>query len=617
MTITTFDEIIDNPRIFKMILDEVLHDWPGSYDIMPVESPQDRKIKEHENKFADFCLKVRESTEGIRRCMDCDLEYSKIAEESKKPLYYSCHAGLMEIAVPIMVGGKLVATIFCGQHRSLDIDLEKRAIEKTNQTEIDLGYEPGELLKLREKAHIISYDRVRDIEEKLGEVATYVSTLGLRKLEAEQAKKELSIRLRETNAIQKLLFELSDVLDNLDDFWQRLDVVIKKICEIIGANIGLFIDFDGQIMNEKKSGIVRSIANLPNNFKGKVMKCEAYIGNALVTMHPSVHEISIDQAKDTFADVRERFIEQDAPYKLAIVPIKLEPNRVGAMLFVLSKYKDTSSSLNIADELSLLTQAGTHISTAYGNCLLYQKQKILAEFQSGWLEDVSHQILAPITGILGQTENLSKHFRDWQKASPQRIDNSLITLTELAEWATRMAKNFAWVANDHNHPRELSFRLEDDVPGKFIGYARNVQGFAKTRGITRVHVDSESVKQLNNRIVIDNKLFKQAVANLLDNAVKYANVKTEILIYANLTATQGHIHIADYGIPLLETEIDKIFNRYYRTEAAKQKYVIGSGIGLEIAREIIRLHSGELTASPSVRTPIGWKTTFVISLPLK
>ena len=180
-----------------------------------------------------------------------------------------------------------------------------------------------------------------------------------------------------------------------------------------------------------------------------------------------------------------------------------------------------------------------------------------------------------------------------------------------------MAKNFAWVANDHKQPRNLKLRLEVDVPGKLIGFARDVQGFAKTRGITSVHVDDEFVMQLNNRIAFDIKLFRQAVTNLLDNAVKYANTNTEILLNASLTPEWGNINISNYGIPLKEDEIEKIFERYYRTEAAKQRSIIGSGIGLGIAREILHLHKGDLLALPSVPTALGWKTVFVISLPLK
>jgi len=297
------------------------------------------------------------------------------------------------------------------------------------------------------------------------------------------------------------------------------------------------------------------------------------------------------------------------------VPVRLKPKQAGAMIFFITDSKDISKGLEIKEEFSLLTQVSAHIAIAYGNCFLYQKQKEFIELQNDWLEDVSHQILAPLTGILGQTENLARSFKVWQKTNPQRIDSTLENLTELSDWATRMARNFAWVARGESR-FNMNMILEEDVPSRLIGYARNVQALARTCGIQKVHVDNDSVKHLNGKITIDNKLFKQAVTNLLDNAIKYANPKTDVIISAGVSEEYGFIKIANYGIPIFESEVEKIFDKYYRTDSAKKKYSVGSGIGLGIAREIMRLHNGDLTVSPSVETTIGWKTTFVISLPL-
>jgi signal transduction histidine kinase len=335
-----------------------------------------------------------------------------------------------------------------------------------------------------------------------------------------------------------------------------------------------------------------------------------------------IQPITIDlQREDAFSDflkeLEKTYPNKDLVDKAAVIPVRLDPEHLGAMILFILSSRDIIGGVAIKDEVSLLTQAATQIATAYGNCILYEKQKELADIQNEWLENVSHQILAPINGILGQTENLSRQFRVWQKSNPQRIDNTLITIVELSDWATRMAKNFAWAAQGVNRQREIAMRLEDDVPGRLIGYARNVQGLARTQGISRVHVDIDSVKWLNSRIVIDNKLFKQAVMNLLDNAVKYASRKTEVTLMASISTIYGCINVIDYGLPIREYEVEEIFNRYYRTKEAREIYSVGSGIGLGIAREIMRLHGGDLVVTPSIQTDMGWKTTFVISLPLK
>ena len=615
MTTTKIEEIIVNPGIFRIILDEFFHDQQSSFDIMPVEDPDSRLFKNHA-RMAKFCKRIRRRKDGLRRCMDCDIEFAEKAKNAGKPLHYMCHAGLMDIAVPIIVGNELVATIFCGQSRSKDKTLEKEAIKRTSALEVELDFKKGELLKLRDEAPALFEGQFEETKNKLWEVSTYVSSLGSQKLEAERARRDLSFRLKETEAIQEILLKLSNIVDDVEKFWKRLDVVLQKICVIIEASAGLFVTYDSSIPGKENRGFIQSVANLSESLSGKFLSYAPKITECFREMIPIVEPFSDELISgDLFAEVEKYLSTQDKPSQIAIVPVRLEPARVGAMIFFVSSSSDVSKGLEIEEELSLLTQAGTHIATAYENCLLYQEQKELAEIQSAWLEDVSHQILAPLTGILGQTENLARLFKAGQNTNPQRIENILENLIELSNWATRMARNFAWVAKGQKH-FNMNMMLEDDVPGKLIGYARNVQGLARTSEVRKVHVSSDSVRQLNGKIVTDNKLFKQAVTNLLDNAVKYANPGTDVVINASMSQTHGFIAITNYGIPVLESEVGKVFDRYYRTESAKKKYSVGSGIGLGIARDIMHLHGGDLTVSPSVKTEYGWKTTFVISLPL-
>jgi signal transduction histidine kinase/ligand-binding sensor protein len=615
---TKFEQIIDNPTIFKIILDEFFHDWPGSYDVMPVENHDERFFKNHE-KFAEFCQKVRSKEEGNKRCMGCDIEFSRQAKKQGKPKYYMCHAGLMDIAVPIIVGDELIATIFCGQSRPWDERLEEKALALSSKTEKELGLKDGELLELRAKAPIISLAQIEDLKSRLWEVATYVSRLGSSKLEAEKARRDLAYRLFETEAIQEILLELSGALYDVETFWKKLENALDKICQIVGASFGLFATCEKSVDKEGVVGKIKSSSAIPRSIGNLVyLSCSPRISQTIAEMQPSIIDVNEEHVFFDFLDkFKLQYPENNPIDKIAIIPVRLDPENLGAVILFLSKKQDVSKSLDLRDELSLLSQTATQIATVYGNCVLYERQKELANIQSEWLENVSHQIIAPINGILGQAENLSRYYKTWQKNAPHKIDNTVITLTELADWANRMARNFAWVASATSHPLALNLRLEDDLLGKLIGYARNVQGAAKARGIYKVHVDIDSVKALNNRVVIDSKMFKQAITNLLDNAVKYSNFKTEVSIESSMSKTHGYIYITNFGIPLTVNDVDKIFDRYYRTEVAKERYVIGSGIGLEIAREIMRMHGGDLIAKPSMQTAAGWKTTFVVSLPLK
>lgn len=62
--------------------------------------------------------------------------------------------------------------------------------------------------------------------------------------------------------------------------------------------------------------------------------------------------------------------------------------------------------------------------------------------------------------------------------------------------------------------------------------------------------------------------------------------------------------------PIPEGEEERIFERYYRTDDAKRKDPTGTGIGLQVARDIIKSHGGELKAKPSTKVSDGFKTVF-------
>ena len=87
MGTTKFEEIIGNPRIFKIILDEFFHDWSGHYDIMPAETPSDRLFMNNV-RITKFCQKVRSKKEGFDLCMNCDVKFADKLRKEGKPKYY-------------------------------------------------------------------------------------------------------------------------------------------------------------------------------------------------------------------------------------------------------------------------------------------------------------------------------------------------------------------------------------------------------------------------------------------------------------------------------------------------------------------------------------------------
>lgn len=95
-------------------------------------------------------------------------------------------------------------------------------------------------------------------------------------------------------------------------------------------------------------------------------------------------------------------------------------------------------------------------------------------------------------------------------------------------------------------------------------------------------------------VAIDKGLFKIAVNNLLTNAIKYSDPGGQIVLTATESDETIHISVRDKGIGIPEDEQARVFDKFYRAEAAKTGDRKGHGLGLALAREIVHLHHGTL-----------------------
>jgi signal transduction histidine kinase len=120
-------------------------------------------------------------------------------------------------------------------------------------------------------------------------------------------------------------------------------------------------------------------------------------------------------------------------------------------------------------------------------------------------------------------------------------------------------------------------------------------------------------------VAIDRPHFTMVLENLIDNAIKYSPAGSAVTI--NLadvklhpSAPQVELRVTDEGIGIRPTDAPKIFNRFFRSEAAAKMAPAGRGLGLHIAREIIKKHGGTLGFKSPVANGKG--TEFHLTLPI-
>src|SRR6202044_392895 len=110
----------------------------------------------------------------------------------------------------------------------------------------------------------------------------------------------------------------------------------------------------------------------------------------------------------------------------------------------------------------------------------------------------------------------------------------------------------------------------------------------------------------------DSNGLHEVLQNLLDNAVQYTPDGGRIEVSASSDAGEVIITVSDTGIGIPQAEQERIFERFYRVDAARSREAGGTGLGLSIAKHIVEAHGGRL----SVESATGQGSKFSFSIPL-
>ena len=115
---------------------------------------------------------------------------------------------------------------------------------------------------------------------------------------------------------------------------------------------------------------------------------------------------------------------------------------------------------------------------------------------------------------------------------------------------------------------------------------------------------------MNSLVSADRDKIQQVIYNLVDNAIKFSHDASEIDLDTDLRHDKVFVSIKDHGCGIPSGSINKIWERFYKTDASRGREKKGNGLGLSIVKEIINQHHQNIT----VISTEGVGTEFVFSL---
>ncbi len=227
-----------------------------------------------------------------------------------------------------------------------------------------------------------------------------------------------------------------------------------------------------------------------------------------------------------------------------------------------------------------------------------QELRLAQENQKQMMVDISHNLQTPLAIFQTKIERLKRAMPD--DVEIRTFEKSLASLSAFTYDLLKLAKLEHGAPTSHT-PFDLSHVFEE--------IAEEISVIATSRDI-RVH------SSITPHVVIsgDAQQIREAIMNIASNAVKYMRPQGEKAITFSLEkdGTRATLSISDTGIGIPESDIDHIFERFYRAQKPRED-VRGSGLGLAITKRIIESHGGTVSAKSTAHTG----TTITIHLPLK
>ena len=210
--------------------------------------------------------------------------------------------------------------------------------------------------------------------------------------------------------------------------------------------------------------------------------------------------------------------------------------------------------------------------------------------------DLAHEIRTPVGALMGQCQVAL-----YQPRSVEEYETLLSSNMEELERISRMVENILFLARASHAQSVLNCR-ELDIAQELQRVADYFEGLAEERDILLI---CEGEGQL----WADAMLFQRALSNLVANAVRYADEASQIILRAGMEENR---QVINQGPPIAQVHLEKLFERFYRADAARSSHA--SGLGLSIVRAIMTLHGGEARAQCLSQQP-GAQIVFSLIFP--
>jgi len=230
-----------------------------------------------------------------------------------------------------------------------------------------------------------------------------------------------------------------------------------------------------------------------------------------------------------------------------------------------------------------------------------QELKTLDQLKSDFLANMSHELRSPLTVIRGGIDYLNRKIKiednqNYLKIIDKNLTRLIHLVTDMFDFTKIEAKKIDWSFEQENLT-QLIFEVAEII--RPLAMEKQIELSYENPGDIIAEFDLERIEQV--------------LVNLIENAIKFSDQKTEIRINVQQDPESVTVAIKDQGIGIPEKNIETIFDKFSTAPSGRDGKTEGTGLGLAICKAIVEAHGGKIW----VESISGVSSTFYFTLPKK